>query len=395
MRLGLFFGWHPAERGGSHTFQREILRGLRESSESGNHHLTLFVSRKTFSDLLQEVPSGSEVIDIGVPSLIGRGIRRLRRDYFYFHHRLAWSRRIERLCRKHDVDLLWFVDPLSAEIMDGPYIATVFDLQHRLQPWFPEVSSDGQWAAREAYYETWLRRASYVITGSETGKREISSFYQIPAERIRILPHPTPHFTTDMATIAVRELYGLRKPFIFYPAQFWPHKNHVNLLRALALLPADGKSALDLVLVGSDKGNLSHVRSEAAALGISGRVHFLGFVPRENLASLYREAVALVYLSYFGPDNLPPLEAFALGCPVVASAISGAEEQLGDAAVLVDPSDPKNIADAIRRVSSDHELRARLIGSGSARALRWGGREFVATIWQLAEEFESVRRCWR
>src|SRR5207249_4800394 len=128
----------------------------------------------------------------------------------------------------------------------------------------------------------------------------------------------------------VRGKYGLRREFLFYPAQFWPHKNHVNLLLALDLLRGSAGVELDLVLTGSDKGNLNHVTKTAVALGLTSQVHILGFVPKADLRELYREAVSLTFASFFGPDNIPPLEAFALGCPVVAAAVPGSEEQLGN-----------------------------------------------------------------
>ena len=89
----------------------------------------------------------------------------------------------------------------------------------------------------------------------------------------------------------------------------------------------------ELVLVGDDKGQAGHVASLVREMGLSDSVHQLGFVETEELVALYRGAHSLLYLS-FGPENLPPLEAYALGCPVVASDVPGAREQLGEAALL-------------------------------------------------------------
>ena len=94
--------------------------------------------------------------------------------------------------------------------------------------------------------------------------------------------------------------------------------------------------APDIVFVGADKGTQKHVMAEAEALGVARRVHTLGFVDRERLVALYQHAEALIYPSLFGPDNLPPLEAMALGCPVIAARVDGADEQIGDAGILVD-----------------------------------------------------------
>jgi glycosyltransferase involved in cell wall biosynthesis len=99
-------------------------------------------------------------------------------------------------------------------------------------------------------------------------------------------------------------------------------------------------------------------------------------------------------MTFFGPDNLPPLEAFAFGCPVIASNVSGASEQLGDAALLVDPRDPDGIAKSILSLYQDPKLRLTLIQRGRERSQRWTAQDFVRGIFKLLDEFEPFRRCW-
>jgi glycosyltransferase involved in cell wall biosynthesis len=109
---------------------------------------------------------------------------------------------------------------------------------------------------------------------------------------------------------------------------------------------------------------------------------------------LYRNALALTYVTFFGPENLPPLEAFALGCPVIASNVSGAQEQLGDAAMLVDPKDEEQIANAIKLVHDDLHVRRTLVERGIHRASKWTGEDFVRSVFSILDEFEPIRRCW-
>jgi glycosyltransferase involved in cell wall biosynthesis len=100
-------------------------------------------------------------------------------------------------------------------------------------------------------------------------------------------------------------------------------------------------------------------------------------------------------MTFFGPDNLPPLEAMALGCPVIASNVSGAKEQLGDAALLVDPKKPEEIAEAIKSLSEDSALRQDLIKRGLIRAYRWTAQDYVKEIFSVIDNFEAIRRCWK
>ena len=235
-----------------------------------------------------------------------------------------------------------------------------------------------------------------VFVGTNEGKAEVESFYGYPPERVKVIPLPTPQMAlqmpTDRRAATVRDL-GLAPGYLFYPAQFWPHKNHTCLLRAVRLLRDRGR-VLTLVLVGSDKGNQAHVERIAAELGIASQVRMLGFVSIAEMVTLYRNALALTFPTYFGPDNLPPLEAFALECPVIASRVPGAVEQLGEAALLFDPGDHVALADAVELVASDAITRARLIEGGKVRAARFTSRDYVAEALRHFDEFECVRTTW-
>jgi glycosyltransferase involved in cell wall biosynthesis len=211
-----------------------------------------------------------------------------------------------------------------------------------------------------------------------------------------IAPHPTPRFaaTAVEAISSAREKYGISGDYLFYPAQFWTHKNHVNLLLALSLLRGRFDRPLSAVFVGADHGNLFHVKATAERLGLTDRVHFLGFVPREDLIDLYRRAFALSYVTFFGPENLPPLEAFALGCPVIASEVSGAREQLQDAALFVAPTSPEQIAESVMRLASEEGIRERLVVAGQRIARTRTPESFVSEALSFLDRFEAVRRCW-
>jgi glycosyltransferase involved in cell wall biosynthesis len=244
-----------------------------------------------------------------------------------------------------------FCTPLEG-LFRRRYFTTVWDLEHRKQPYFPEVSTVGAtWEQRERIFHKLLPRAARVITGTQAGKNEIVFYYRVRPENVRVVRFPVSYEFLEAANgnrpVALAK-YGIRNPFVIYPAQFWAHKNHVNLMIALQQLNEGSENPLELVLTGTDKGNLSHVRDVIGELGLSARVHMLGFIPQDDLAGLYREALAMVFPSFFGPDNLPPLEAFACGCPVAMSRLEGTDEGLEDAALFFDPANPASIAEAIQ-----------------------------------------------
>ena len=296
--------------------------------------------------------------------------------------------------------MFWFnhIQPIHIGV---PYVLNIFDLQHRLQPFFPDVSAGGRWESRERAWADAVRRAAIVTVGSSEGKQQLCHFYGVPSQNVFVLPFPTPQRAinialarTDAAALQdVRAKYGIKHEFLFYPAQFWPHKNHVNLLHALRLLRGRGRE-ISLVLTGSDQGNRGHVEAVARELGVADLVHFCGFVPYEDILSFYLHARALAYVSFFGPENLPPLEAMALGCPVILSNIAGVSALHGDGPILVDPQKPASIADGIEFVLDNPEEIHERVKMAKEAALRNNCDYYLECLQRILDEFEPVRRCW-
>jgi glycosyltransferase involved in cell wall biosynthesis len=386
-------GFDP-QSGGGHTFEREILGALREATGSSSHRFTVLCPERSAVALEQEL-SGSALRVAAVRRRTGRVAAAAFREIESV--RVHWRRPsdVDRVAAGIGAEFVWFLSA-QPDRTDLPFMTVVWDLQHRATPWFPEMSARGIWDGRDSVHRWFLQRATRIITGTEVGRQQLVKFFQVPAENILVLPHPTPSYVFQETAASSPETIGwlgLKQPFVFYPAQFWPHKNHVNLLLAIVDLKRKGM-AISLALVGSDQGNRQFIADVASREGISDQVHFLGFVDRNVLVELYRRAAALTYVSWCGPENLPPLEAFALGCPVVASRIPGAEEQLGEAALFCEPGDPQSISGAIARTLTDADLRVRLLEAGHLRARRFLPADFVAGALAFLDEFAAVRRCW-
>jgi glycosyltransferase involved in cell wall biosynthesis len=399
MNVGIYFSENPPEEGGGYTFENEILESLLALAELSNHDFVIFskvsIEKKIPKNISYRVKNVTlpkyaifERICLFVIHNFFPDAPLLRTAYLKFSN-------LEKLIKKYKIESMLFCNPLH-EPTDIPYITIVWDLQHRLQPWFPEVSEKGQWYSREEYYVPILKRATYIITGTNAGKQEIALFYGIPNNRIKILPHPTPNFALNVekSDNDVLKKYQIQNEYLIYPAQFWPHKNHANILLSIKILKETYRIPLSIVFVGADKINLKYIQKMSSDLLLSEDVHFLGFVPRKDLVDLYQNAFALLYPTFFGPENLPPLEAFALKCPVIASNVSGAGEQLGDAALLVDPKNPEEMAKAIVSLYNDPILRNQLIEKGHARATRWIGEDFIKGVFLLLDELATIRRCW-
>lgn len=241
-------------------------------------------------------------------------------------------------------DVVYFLSPNSAalQLRRTPFIMTVWDVCHLDFPEFPEVRADGEFERREALFSRVLPQALLVVADSEALSDRIHARYGVDRSRLLAQPFlPSPFLFSDATpTDEVLGHYDLDPGYWFYPAQFWAHKNHVRILEALSLIRSRGERHR-AVFTGSDKGFRAAVEAHVRRLGLVDDVTFLGFVPSEHLRGLYEGSVGLVFPSYFGPTNLPPLEALALGVPIVCSAFH--ERSLGEGPHYFDPDDAEEL----------------------------------------------------
>jgi glycosyltransferase involved in cell wall biosynthesis len=299
------------------------------------------------------------------------------------------------------IDLVYFLSPtsLAQDLEYLNYITTVWDLCHRDYPEFPEVRWNREFEQREKNYKYILPRAIGVIVDSSLGKENLSKRYCIDSGRIHVIEFESAktisanNYQSDFG-IKIAEKYSLDCPYIYYPAQFWPHKNHVYILEALKLLETDHNLKIGAIFSGGDTGNISYIKKYVKKLDLCRRVCFTGFVSNEEVPELYRQSLALVMPTYFGPTNIPPLEAFALGVPVFYSNLPGLKDQTASAALLLDLKKPSSLADQLAHLVSSKELREALIARGYERLKQINDADRSAIIRDIVNDFRWKRICW-
>lgn len=154
-----------------------------------------------------------------------------------------------------------------------------------------------------------------MLVDSETGRRHVMESYGTPEDHIYPLPYIAPNYLTDsVETSAFAEHYRLPEKFYFYPAQFWPHKNHVRLIQALAAARRTHPD-MELVLAGNTKREYAAVKAMASELGLSRAVHFVGYVPDSDLAGFYHRARGLVMPTFSGRQTFRRLKRWCAVAP--------------------------------------------------------------------------------
>jgi glycosyltransferase involved in cell wall biosynthesis len=232
----------------------------------------------------------------------------------------------------------------------------------------------------------YLRAADVVVTPSECSRQDALRFYGLPEAKIKVIYEAaSPIFRPagdDDELARVRHKYHLPAQFILHVGTLEPRKNLIRLLEAFHALLADWPT-LKLVFVGKKGWLYDPFFERLRALGLEEAVIFPGYVEEADLPAFYQLAALFVYPSLYEGFGLPPLEAMACGTPVVSSDSSSLPEVVGEAGLLVNPTDTAGLVAAMRRVLSDAGLHTALRGRALAQAQKFS--------WQRAvDELEQV-----
>lgn len=382
-RVGLYLGF-PPHGGGAFQYAQSMLAATL-SLPATEYDIVIAHAHSAWLPLLQLHAARATLLHMpknhldpvshfllrqGVPATLWRSIAR---------HLHPGTRRL--LAQGCDLWICPAQDVLTYAL-PARTMGVIHDLMHRYENRFPEVSRRGLFRRRERHYRNICAAAAAILVDSTVGKSHVMEAYDVDPERIHVLPYVAPPYMRNAEPADFDSRYQLPASFVFYPAQFWEHKNHVRLLQALAV-SLESVPNLHLVLAGSGKNAHAKVLRAIDDLHLQHRVRLLGYVPDEDMPGFYRRARGLVMPTFFGPTNIPPLEAMIAGCPVAVSDIYAMPEQVGDAALLFDPSSVDEIAQAIVRLATDEALRSRLSEAGRKRAQQWDQPHFEARFHQI------------
>lgn len=356
--------------GGTQTVIAGLAQGFRALGDPGVD-LVWFTKAGDDAWLRPHLPEGSRVVHAADLGLRDRGVG------------FAW-RRIGRASEMAGITSTWIPEkysrggsvrptPVDADLVhfttqgtfytELPFIYQPHDLQHEH---YPEYFNRSAVAARRLNYAANIRSAAVTVVGSQFIADDVARVYPRRAGSVAVVPLAPVELSEGRREAPEPWRRTLPPEFALYPAAAWPHKNHATLFRALRVLKKRGK-ARHLVLTGAASGRVN-LRTLAEENGVDDCVTHLGFVEPSALLHLYRRAKLVTIPTLFEAGSFPMFEAFANGCPVVASSVCSLPAQADGAAILVDPSDAAELAQAIDTVWGDPLLREDLVARGRARA---------------------------
>lgn len=296
----------------------------------------------------------------------------------------------DRTIEKAAINVMHFAVPVAFRTQT-PSLYQVQDVQHRV---LAENFTRYEILARDVQYQTFMNAARLVAIPTVHGRRELLANYpNLPPDKVVVVPYgPAPTATVALSQSDVEEIadrLDLPAAYLFYPAQTWKHKNHLTLLHALAQLRQQSGLSIPLLCSGRLNDFYPVIQRAIRALGLEDQVRFLGFVTAPEMQALYERCRAVVFPSQYEGFGMPVLEALQHGRPLACANISPVAELVGGAALLFDPADVADMAQAIRTIWLDAPLREMLCARSAQRVAQFDwthtARLFRAHYRRIAE----------
>jgi glycosyltransferase involved in cell wall biosynthesis len=357
--------------GGSTLLQRKPLRiALNAITSKGGARVYLWELASALAtidgvDVVLLVGS-EDVIDL--PPLLRSGVCRVsissRRSFLQTFR----QKRIREALLREEIDLYHIPNTMPLLRKPIPTVVTIHDLVEL------RVRKYGVLRTAYRFITNFIAAhlADRVVTVSQSSKRDIVHFLRIPPSKVTVIYNGVSEAFHPLDRQQCKEYlasqYSIEGNFLLAPGGLSKNKNIPGLLAAMRLLKGRGMSESLVLLGNKEDREFKYVANHIARSRLGGAIICPGFIPGEDLPVFYNAACLVVYPTLYEGFGFPVLEAMACGTPVVASNDSSLPEVAGDAALLVDPRNPKEIADAIQRVLTDEMQRAQLSFLGLARA---------------------------
>lgn len=293
------------------------------------------------------------------------------------------------LLKSFNLDLVHFPHFNVPIFYKGNYIVTIHDLTlHRYKTVRASTKSALTYEAKHFFYKKIIKKAMKnslkILVPSNFTKRDLIETFKIPEEKIIVIYEggPSKELLKKNPHKRVLENLKVKKPFILYVGNAYPHKNLEVLIESLRYLPDD----LSLVFVGKIDEFYKKIKDKVVRNNLQGKVKFTDFVADEELSFLYKNSAVYVFPSLNEGFGLPSLEAMSFGLPVVSSNFSCLPEILGEAALYFDPRDSREIAKKINLVLKNDKLRNELALKGYRQIKKYSWSKMVRDTLKVYQE---------
>jgi len=304
--------------------------------------------------------------------------------------RILWEQIILPVYSMKDrLDLFHYTDhALSLFQTTRPTIITVHDIAYVR---FPNLLNKSRQIYKKNILRVSIERADIIVADSFSTKRDIIKYYGVEEEKIKVVHLGVESRFRPISNVEeYRQRNNLPSKIILNVGTLEPRKNVVTLIKAFKKLKEKGCKDYKLVIAGERGWLYRQIFKEATLGNIEQEILFLGVVSDDDLPQLYNCADIFVYPSLYEGFGLPPLEAMACGIPVITSNTSSLPEVVGDAGIMVNPTDVNSLCEVMYSVLTDKELRNRMSRMGRERSKLFSWNKAANEILEIYDGMLSV-----
>ena len=293
---------------------------------------------------------------------------------------------IPRILKRIDADLFLSPDGYLSLRSNIKQIAVFHDLNFEHYP--QDLPSLERWYYR-AFFPKYAHKAMRIATVSEFSKSDIIKCYRIEYDKIDVVYNGANEIFQPISELEKKEVqikFAMGCEYFICVGSIQPRKNIMNLFKAFELFKSANNSQIKLLVVGQKKWWTNEMRLTLNQMAHKSEVVFTGRVGNNDLSKIMASALALTYVSYHEGFGIPIVEAFCCDTPVITSDITSMPEVAGDAALLIDPFNPRSIADAMKRIYEDRTLCDELIVRGRERCKLFSWQKTADLLWKCIEK---------
>lgn len=303
------------------------------------------------------------------------------------HYSIAEQLRLPKIIKAIKPDLIHYAHFNAPIFSPKPFVVTIHDLT------ISSFRDANQTPLQRTAYSFLLnkvsKKASHIITISETTKKDIEKILKVSSGKISVVylgieDKFKPQNEKEKENF--RKKLNLDFPYVMYAGQWRPHKNLLRLFEAFAILKKEYKIAEKLVLFGKPDSRYPEIMNKIKELNLENEVVIAGFIDDDELPLAYSAAKLYVIPSLAEGFGFPPLEAMACGTPVAASFISCLPETLDESAIFFDPHDERDMAVKIHSALNNQNLRQVLVERGLVWVKRYTWQKTAQATLRIYEQ---------
>lgn len=305
------------------------------------------------------------------------------RHAILFYIWFEWS--VTKTLKKYNIDLFLSPDGYLSLTTKVPSIAVMHDLN------FEHYPKDLGWWNRKYYsyfFPKFAKKATRIATVSEYSKSDIVKTYGVKKSKIDVVfngANPIYQPITSDLKQTIKEKWSDGKPYLLYVGALHKRKNITRLLKAFDLV-AKSHNELNLLIVGKKMFADNEMEQAFADMQYKNRVVFTDRLPVSDLHHVLASALGLVYIPYFEGFGIPVIEAMQCGTPVITANCTSLPEIAGNAALLVDPFEVKDIASKMNTLIEDNILQQKLSIDGLKNAQRFSWDKTANALWNVIKQ---------